>query len=179
MSHFLELPDDYEVCSRCSGTGTITEFRNGNIQRVRCSAPNCIGGRVRRKRKRSSDGPATPVTTPIAPEFHEAVRKANEAKEKLQALIARTIDACQPLQLPGTFSPWSAHNPEIEEKYRRDREQLHRLSAWVFSLDPTEPDAETRIREVRERWQANADIHIGLWSLESCCSLVRLAQVRK
>lgn len=171
----LQFPDDYEMCAQCTGTGTVTVFRDGELRRIRCDNSACQDGSIRRRRKRSSfaDPPGNSAGT--IGTYAEALSSANEIKAKVLNEISENMSALQPKQLPYPYNRWSLINTDIENNYKAAREQYGKLYVWISGLNPADVQTEALLRDARESWSADESISRWLGLFEQACALLRIS----
>jgi hypothetical protein len=157
------LPDDYDMCSRCVGSGKVAS----GLRDIKC--PRCDGlGRVRKRRPHVSAGATgdDSSSAPLGPE--KQLTKADTAAMYDRALaeaVAAKADAIAKLDgihaelRPARFGllPHIEDNPELDARYATMRAENRRLRGWLHGLDPLDPATAQALRQLLEGRQGRDD----------------------
>lgn len=178
------LPDDYDMCGRCVGSGKVPGPGTGYSK-----CPRCDGlGRVRKPRLASSspsdpstksrtdysttvgDEPSTPGD--LQASYDQAVLDAHRAKADLLQKLDEIHSQLYPLAL--SLPPGIERDPQIDVRYAEWRAQNRKLRDWIESLDPLSASTEQSLRQLRESWQGQGDAGMNslLLALEHACNSV-------
>ncbi len=161
------LPDDYNMCGQCVGSGRVPGPGTGDSK-----CPQCDGlGRIRKPGtgRSSSPSPSTESagsdstaagSAPRSPaELPESYAHAVSEGYRAQADLLKKLDEIHsqlyPLALP--LPPGVKRDPETDALYAEWRTQNRKLHDWIESLDPIAPGTEENLRQLFESWQGQGD----------------------
>jgi hypothetical protein len=157
----IAYPDDYEACGTCSGTGTVTRFRDGALQRDKCPNPSCHSGSIRKLRKRRpsvidpGSGPKPPIVPPPATTKEELRSRYEQARDEAAKLKQQLLNDILTA-------------PEFSSEERRS--QAHSV---IDAIDPAIGSATNILKSLLEEWRqglpADNPLLINLELFESVC----------